>query len=354
MFVPRHPAPLPMHLDLFLPGLLWPGEAMLPLTRGLDLSALSALLGRASLRFEAGTTPVNTLAGLSGLTDAPLAALRRLGEATAPAIEPAAWLCLDPVNLAFTREHLLLSTLPDAGPDALNDNEARALAEVVAELFADLGTLEICTPNRWYLALSGPDGTRFTPLDQVNRRPAGPFMPDGEQAVRWHARLNEAQVMLYNHPVNQAREATGRPAANSVWPWGAGVLPGQIPTPYSTLLADEPIARGLARAAGLSSSTLASGLPTSGGAALIVLDQLAAASQQLDLETWRSALQTLEHDWLAPILQAWRTGRIQRLRLIAPGDRRTLWLELARADRWKLWRRPIDPEAVLRVPLPAV
>lgn len=342
-----------MHLDLFLPGLLWPGETTFSLTRELELPALAALLGRARLRFEAGTNPVSMLATLCGLSDAPLAALRRLGEARAPTIEPAGWLCLDPVNLAFTREHLLLSALPETGPDALHDDQAQALADAVAELFADLGTLEVCAPNRWYLALSGSDDTRFTPLDEVNRRPAGPFMPDGAQAVRWHARLNEAQVMLFNHPVNQAREAAGLPAANSVWPWGAGQLPAHLPSRYSTLLADEPIARGLARAAGLNSSPLASGLPSAGDAALIVLDQLATASQLLDLDTWRSALQTLECDWLAPIQQAWRAGRIQRLRIIAPGDRRTLWLELGRAERWKLWRRPIDPETVLRVPLPA-
>ena len=108
-----------MHLDLFLPGLLWPGEATLPLTRDLELTALSALLGRATLRFESGANPAAALGALFGLTEAPLplAALRRLGEAIAPAAAPAAWLCLDPVNLSFTREHLLLSALP--GPLSL-------------------------------------------------------------------------------------------------------------------------------------------------------------------------------------------------------------------------------------------
>ena len=39
----------------------------------------------------------------------------------------------------------------------------------------------------------------------------------------------ESQRLLKNHPVNQAREASGLPPANSIWLWGQGRSPQMIP-----------------------------------------------------------------------------------------------------------------------------
>ena len=41
--------------------------------------------------------------------------------------------------------------------------------------------------------------------------------------------MKESQRLLKNHPVNQAREASGLPPANSIWLWGQGRSPQMIP-----------------------------------------------------------------------------------------------------------------------------
>ena len=41
--------------------------------------------------------------------------------------------------------------------------------------------------------------------------------------------MKESQHLLKNHPVNQAREASGLPPANSIWLWGQGRSPQMIP-----------------------------------------------------------------------------------------------------------------------------
>jgi hypothetical protein len=41
----------------------------------------------------------------------------------------------------------------------------------------------------------------------------------------WRHAINEAQMVLHAHPVNQARQAAGQPVVNSLWPWGGGRLP---------------------------------------------------------------------------------------------------------------------------------
>src|SRR5258708_24920685 len=53
------------------------------------------------------------------------------------------------------------------------------------------------------------------------------------------------------HPVKAERETGGEPALNSVWFWGGGVIAAAKDRPFSTVVGDDPLARGLALAAGI-------------------------------------------------------------------------------------------------------
>jgi hypothetical protein len=43
----------------------------------------------------------------------------------------------------------------------------------------------------------------------------------------WLKLLNEIQMFLYQHPVNQQRELRGQPVINSLWCWGADSYRGE-------------------------------------------------------------------------------------------------------------------------------
>lgn len=341
-----------MQIQLLIPGLLWPAATLLGPASGLALDGLSTLLGRGRRQVTAFEPYDRQLARLFGLhgDPLPLAMLRRLGEADAPAPEPGAnWLCADPVNLSFAREHLLLQAFPDEELDAAES------AELVAELdalFADLGRFEACTPTRWYLRLHRPTAVTLYPLDDVTGRPVKHFLPEGEDARLWQRTMNEAQIVLHNHARSRAREDAGRRAVNSVWLWGAGVLDTSPQAPARQVQASDPISIGLARAAGVAVTP-----PNPAGAltqdTLVVLDVLRKPAQQLDLDTWRRELEALERDWFVPLANAFRAGRIDALRLTAPGDRGTLQLELRRSERWKFWRKPCGFDALLKSIAPA-
>ena len=343
---------IPMQIQLLIPGLLWPVATLLGPASGVTLDGLATLLGRGRRQvtaFEPYDRQLARLFGLHGDT-LPLATLRRLGEADAPAPEPGShWLCADPVNLSFAREHLLLQAFPDEELDAAE------CAELVRELngiFADLGRFEACTPTRRYLRLHQPTAVTLYPLDDVTGRPVKHFLPEGDDARLWQRTMNEAQIVLHNHALSRAREEAGRRAVNSVWLWGAGALdtPPQAPAPH--VQATDPISIGLARAAGV-----AVGAPDPGSAlkqdTLVVLDALRKPAQQLDLDTWRRGLEALERDWFAPLAEAFRAGRIERLRLSAPSDRGTLELALSASERWKFWRKPYAFDALLKSIAPA-
>src|SRR6266516_108636 len=58
-------------------------------------------------------------------------------------------------------------------------------------------------------------------------------------------------MVLHSHAVNEAREARGEPAVNSVWFWGGGRVPRVATERWHSVSADEPLALGLARAAAM-------------------------------------------------------------------------------------------------------
>lgn len=341
-----------MQIQLLIPGLLWPAATLLGPASGIALDGLATLLGRGRYRI-AGFEPYDRqLARLFGLPgDAlPLAMLRRLGETGAPPPDPGShWLCADPVNLSFAREHLLLQSFPD---DELDAEESAALVAELDRTFTDLGRFEACAPTRWYLRLHAPTTVTLYPLDDVTGRLVKHFLPEGEEARLWQRTMNEAQIVLHNHALSRAREESGRRAVNSIWLWGAGSLARTPRAPAAQVQASDPVSIGLARAAGV-----AVGPPDPGAAlvrdTLVVLDLLRRPAQQLDLDAWRRGLGALERDWFAPLAAAFRRGDVDTLRLIAPGDRGTLELELHRSARWKFWRKPCAFEALLRSAAPA-
>lgn len=344
-----------MNVQLVLPGLIWPSPNAVGLTTGLQLPALERLIGLTHVRPGPPATLLQCVQRMFGLDgDCPVAALRRLGESDgADTVDDrTSWLCADPVHLHLAREHMLLS---DASGLGITEPEAIELSATINAFLAEaepaLGRLEAATPQRWYLRLSEPTGTRFHGLDDVVGRPISHFMPEGDDARHWRRLANEVQVLLHAHPVNQAREADGHPTINSVWFWGAGRLPAEpstrIAAPAPLVCTDDPIIRGLARAAGVQTQACA-GLPSQD--ALVVLDRLHRAALQLDLDRWRDVLAELERDWFVPLLAMLKSGRLRELRLVLPGDRLSLDIAVTRSDTWKFWRRPRSLESLTQAP----
>jgi len=323
-------------IHLVVPGLLWPKDSVAEVTRGLELPALGALLGRGRRERRPAVSFERWLCEAFGvrseeLQELPIGALRLLGEGIDPGKD--AWLCADPVHLRFSRNTLVIDA---AGPD-LAIEEA---APLVAALNEHLGEFIAPHPRRWYLRARHAPRIATHPLSAVTGRTLEPFLPQGEDARDWRRLINEAQVLLHNHPLNVAREAAGRPMANSLWPWGAGILPDAAKAPAPHVHADQPLALGLAKLAGVPAAPLPQKAEDAVPHSLTFLDTLGEAAQGLDAAAWRNGLEELEARWFAPSLAALKARRIHGLRLTALGDDAIVDLTLDAGDLWQFWRRP--------------
>ncbi|MBL8472723.1 MAG: hypothetical protein JNM98_13075 [Rhodocyclaceae bacterium] len=323
-----------MRLHLVLPGLI-ANSAQQSAPR-LVMPALAALCARGKLAWQPAQAPERWLAQAFGLDPAraPYAALRANGDGLdAGAAE---WLAADPAHLMFFHEHLVLSHAPDLSAD-----DAQALLAALNAEFADLGHFEYGAPARWYLRLAQRADLACATRSEAASRRASRSLPEGRDGPAWRRAMNEIQMLLFDHPVNRAREERGQPAVNTVWFWGAGALDTPVRAPAAAVLALDPLAQGLARRAGAHCAA-----PPDGAQALdlsrdslLWLDQLALPAETNDQNAWTEALAKIERDWLAPALAMLQRGKIHHLQLTCLGDGGTLALHTDRMASLKLWRK---------------
>ena len=251
------------------------------------------------------------------------------------------WLRADPVHLRLGRDTL---TFADSAAFGVSRAESEALVETLNRHFGDAMLFYPLQPTRWYVRLQEAPDMHTTPPSAAREETIEGNLPSGPDAMRFHALMNEAQMLLHEHPVNAEREERGEPALNSVWFWGGGVIDAAKNRPFSTVFGDDPLARGLALAAGIP----ARALPKDTGAtlaaagdedvALVVLDPPRSAAGHS-----RERRAALERDWFGPLLAALQSGRIGMLSLSLPGADSLLEIETVRADLRYFWRlkRPL-------------
>jgi hypothetical protein len=321
-----------MRLTLLVPGLLWPREILRDTTFDLPLPALSTLLGRG--RRSPLASVDGWLADVFGLpAPLPAAPLRLLGDGGIPG--DGEWLCLDPIHLRVGERAVVVDAPARL---ALRPDEDAALRCSLAALFGDVVAP---APGRWHLRLPTATAIETLPLDQAVGRHASPDLPAGPDGPRWRRLLAEVQPVLHAHAVNRRRDDAGLPTVNSLWPWGAGCVPSGARHAFDRLLADEPLLRGLAIAAGMEIRPLPARFGSERGTALAHFSHLVMPAASFDATAWRAALTALEAEWLVPALAALRSGACRQLTLIADGDGGTFEITTTRHDLWRFWRTPL-------------
>ncbi|KRG39404.1 phosphoglycerate mutase [Stenotrophomonas pictorum JCM 9942] len=300
--------------------------------------AKATLLLPARSRFPAGTLPAQVAAALGRAERSPgaageLAQLRRHFSAIPVEWSAAAltrevdagdaaggfWLRADPANVVPDMHGARMMAVAETL--RLEQGDVDALLPALQPLFAGFGfQLDAPSASRWYLRL--PEDTplpAFAAPEAVLGDDLFAHLPDGDLGRRWRALLTEAQVVLHQHPWNEARIAQGKRAVNSLWFWGPGRLPDSVRTSHAQVRSRDALLQGLAKAAG------------------VRLGGEQAVDALVDLRQLRS-LEQLVRDAITPLLDAMKRGELGELLLDFEDGVR---YRLTRGQRWHFWKRPV-------------
>jgi hypothetical protein len=251
--------------------------------------------------------------------------------------ERGSWAMLSPCHWHVGREQV---SLLDPALLNLGEEESRAFFDALRPLFEEEGhAMHWGSPLRWYLQHASLAGLRTASLERSMGRPVDLWLQahepneGGAQATDPETRAglarlrrlqSEVQMRLYTHPLNEARQARGELALNSVWISGCGAV--------------QPA--------------------TSSGSSLLWAPQLRHAALQGDDAGWAKAWQWLDATLLNAAWCLVQQGRPLRLSLCGERRARTLhtgpqglgWLERGPQAWWRRTRRPphLEPLSWLR------
>ena len=320
-------------VNLVITDLFLPTEFAAEVCAGLHLPALERILSRGKSETNQMVSLEDTLCGLiSSGSDTTVAQV----SAVYDGLGEGCWLRADPVHLRLQREQVVL--LPEV---EVSLADAMELCIDLNEHFAGEGlTFFAPHPQRWYVKVEQSPDIITVPMSQAAGHNIHGNLPVGPESGRWHRLFNEIQMLLFAHPLNEAREARGELPVNSVWFWGNGAVPVQSTASYVTVSSDEVLVEMLARAIGAPFSGWQSEWHnTEEDAQLLVWSGLRAALQRGDLHAWREALQSFEKHYAQPLWHALRTGKIDRLQLEVAGGDRLRQFGLTRGSRWAFWHK---------------
>jgi hypothetical protein len=319
-----------MHCELVVPGLFAaPAAERLP--------ALELLLARGRCTGDSSETYETWLHDAFELeVPLPAGALTLLAAGGEPGADW--WIRADPVHLRLMRDRLVL--VPSAAL-RIQRSEADALCEALSRHFGPDLQVQVVDAERWVVRTAGGLAVSAQPPLQLAGRDVTLAMPPTATAL-----LNEAQMVMHAHPVNEAREARGEPTVNSLWFWGEGRTPRVTSKRWRSVTGDDPLAHGLARAAKLPYRNLPASAAVwlerapEDGRHLLALDALRVPLALAETGEYQDAIARLERHWFAPLLAALRGGRIGMVTIHVPDAAECLAYETIRGDLRRFWRRP--------------
>lgn len=336
-------------LDLIVPGLFGPFEAELPdyVRQQLNQPVFKVLKKTVSRSVHSSCAGADFHSTLQQLIcpDCELSLCELSAQYSDMEITQGFYYRADPVHFKAESDHAIL-----LGTDLLElqSHEAEQLIEQFNLHFAEDGIcLLIDDHGHWYLQREQALSLDYHALDYALGRDIKHFLPVGDDELWWRRIVNEAQMLFFQHPVNQQREEQGRLTVNGLWLWDRsfkndGNAVNDRPE-YQYIYTDNLVAKSMG------AITAAEELPVEafmnsgvkGKDNLLVLDQLYPAVSYGDMDAWLEDLQVFCSGVFNSVLQRLHQGEFKEINIF-PCDGRVL--KVTRNQQWKFWQvvKPLD------------
>lgn len=133
------------------------------------------------------------------------------------------WAWITPCHWQVNADHVEMLDQADL---ALSEEETATLMESMRGYFLEDGiTVQPLTAGTWLAYGAAFKGLATASLERARGARIDRWMPRQAQARTLRRLQNEMQMLLYTHPINDARSAKRRTTVNSFWVSGTGDLP---------------------------------------------------------------------------------------------------------------------------------
>ena len=248
---------MPARVDLVIPGLfdLPPGELDSDFLRR-ELPYLNRFLGLAGAQpNQAFSVDSILLEALAHNTPGDMEEVRKqsfglpLAQAFAAtqAQDLSRYLVFQAIHLKPDLHSALIMPLQNSQTDL---NEIDTIINDLSDVFKVDCDIHAIASGVYLMRLHGFDAPRHYPhILSVLGKSANPYIEQSRAILPWYKLLNEMQMFLHQHEINQNRILNGLLPANSLWFWGGGVPT----TVKQTLLwyCDDPLLNRFAQSLGM-------------------------------------------------------------------------------------------------------
>jgi hypothetical protein len=239
-------------------------------------------------------------------------------------------LLAQPVHLSLQRDSFALDSLL-----SLSTEEYLALTTHLNNFFVEDGItlLPSATHQYWFLKTSSPWQLTTQPVQAALYQNIQTWMPQGPDAYKLRQIINQVQMLLHEHPLNQKRVQLGLPEINSIW-FSANAICGQDyvvePTYDTVLVGHNVLTRVVSEIYQLPNyADLSTAAKAGAKHAMMMMDKA-------DSVLWDA------------IYQAVRSRQIQQMTAHFPVVNSTLQVSLTTLDCWKFWRKPNSFELIFK------
>ena len=245
--------------------------------------------------------------------------------------------CLDPVHIQIDLDEAVLVANESLN---LEKQEAQDLIDGLNQHFERDG-LRIVYHHRHQWLLLGDMELRTHSLSDAMFRNIYGYQPTGRDEIKWRTIINEAQMLLHAHPVNENRTEQGDVAANSLWIWGGGRFDG-VRSSVDVVFSDNVLASDVATAIDITHGPLPFQLSLrqlENKDSLLIFTEQMTAIRQKDVFRWFECLLHFDKDVLTPLFDMIQQVRLDRVILRSDTVSITVTRKKLKGGFWRVWKK---------------
>ncbi len=266
----------------------------------------------------------------------------------------------DPSFMVADRDQLVLANTGSLG---ISLYEAKSLVDEINQFFdsyeeENFWTLKCVTSERWYIISDKPINIQSIPPENALGQSIKSFLfshdvsnqtMTNEQLLKqkvnkyWLNLFNEMQMILHQSPINKKRIAEKKLPVNSLWFWGAGKIIDDFSSLRKdvTLYSDHPFVQNLnytLYGKNFSVPEYLSGVSSSeimNHSSIITIESFIQAIRSKDIFSWVGLLEQFENNYLVPLIDNIKSGKISQVEIISPSGIKLLLTKKILKRWWK-------------------